>query len=189
MEGAGRRFRDNIALIGFMGAGKSAVGRLLAPRLKMEFIDLDEIIAAQAGMSISEIFDVEGESGFRNRESAALRASLQGEGKMLSCGGGIVIDDENIHLLRSGCRVFFLRISTGKAAERLSGGGGRPLIAGGDLEDKVRVLMDERKQRYLEAADEVVEADDASPQELAEEIAARWWRYRSGHPEGIIPPS
>jgi len=187
MEGTEKRYRENIALIGFMGAGKSETGHLLAPMVNLDHIDIDEIVAARAGMSITEIFEIEGESGFREREKAALRISLQDEGKVISCGGGIVLDQENIQLLHRRCRVFFIRISAGKAVERLAVCGGRPLVAGGDLEKKVRMLLSERKHLYLEAADEIVDSDDASTQELAEEIAARWWRYRSAHREGNIP--
>lgn len=178
---------DNVALIGFMGAGKSAVGYLLAGGLKMEFIDLDAQVACDAGMSINEIFASEGEGGFRKRESAALISSVRGGGKVISCGGGIVLDPENIDILRDNCRVFLLHITPERAVERLGEADDRPLIAEGNLEVRIRALMKERNERYLEAAHEVVEADVASPQELAEEIAARWRRYRSSIPQGNIP--
>jgi len=173
---------ENVALIGFMGAGKSAVGYLLARGLTMEFIDLDAAIATEAGMSINEIFATEGEGGFRERESAELRKALCGGGKVLSCGGGIVLDRTNVDILKGCCRVFLLHISPERAIERLRESDERPLVAGGDLERKVRDLMEDREKRYLEAAHEVIEADDASTQELAEEITARWRRYRSGRP-------
>ncbi|MBN2027770.1 MAG: shikimate kinase [Actinobacteria bacterium] len=169
----------NVALIGFMGSGKSTVGYLLARYLHMEFVDLDEVIASEAGMSINEIFAVEGEEGFREREGAALQGVLRSGSKVLSCGGGLVLDRTNVDILRRSCRVFLLRISPERAVERLSGSDCRPLIAEGDLDEKVRVLMHERSRRYLEAAHEVVEADAASPQELAEELAERWLRYVS----------
>ncbi len=184
-----KRSKKNVALVGFMGAGKSEVGRLLARRLGMGFKDLDEVVCSRSGMSIEEVFTSEGESGFRERESAALREALLDEGMVISCGGGIVLDDGNVELLRSRCRVFLLRISAEKAVQRLSADGGRPLVAGGDLEQRVRTLMAEREGRYEEAADEVVEAGYARPRELAEEIAERWRRYRSGQREGNTPSS
>jgi len=189
MEDMGGRSRENVALIGFMGAGKSEVGRLLAGRLGMEFKDLDEVVSSRAGMSIEDIFASEGESGFRERESAALREALQGDKMVISCGGGIVLDGGNVALLRGSCRVFLLRISAHKAVERLSAGDGRPLLAGGNLEERVHGLLDSRAQIYLHAAHEVVEADYASPHKLAEEIAERWWRYRSGQGDGNTPSS
>ena len=100
-----------------------------------------------------------------------------------------MLDGENVGLLRRCCRVFLLRISAHKAVERLSAEGGRPLLAGGNLEERVHGLLDSRSGKYLHAAHEVVEADYASPRELAEEIAERWWRYRSVHGEGNIPSS
>lgn len=189
MEDRQGRSKENLALIGFMGAGKSEVGRLLAARLGMEFKDLDEAVTSCAGMSIEDIFASEGEGGFREREKAALRETLQGDKMVISCGGGIVLDGGNVELLRGSCRVFLLRISAHKAVERLSAGDGRPLLAGGNLEERVQGLLNDRDKKYRRAAHEVVEADYASPQKLAEEIAERWWRYRCGQGEGNIPSS
>jgi len=181
-------YRDNIALIGFMGAGKSAVGLLLSRKLGMDCIDLDEVIEDAAGESVREIFAHEGEKGFRERESDALRNVVdEGKGLVLSCGGGIVLGDENIALLRGRCRVFFLRISAARAVERLAGAADRPLLEGGDLEERVRGLMEERAHRYLLAAHEVIDADEKSPQEIAEDIAERWSKSKSGRQARNIP--
>jgi len=188
-EAGGAESAENLALIGFMGSGKSAVGRLLAGILNMEFVDLDEVIAAQAGMSITEVFDSEGEGGFRERESAALCTELQSGGKVVSCGGGVVLAEGNVRLLRDRCRVFLLSISEAKAIERLSAHDGRPLLRGGDVTERVEELMAERRRTYLEAAHEIIDAEDASLQELAEEIAERWSKSRSGRPEGNTPSS
>jgi shikimate kinase len=163
-----------ITLIGFMGAGKSAVGRLLSARLGLPFVDLDEVISAVAGKSIEDIFAEEGEEGFRERESEILRGELDSGSKVISCGGGVVLRDENVELLREKSRVFLLRISLERALERLSGGGGRPLLEAGDMEERIRELMEKRAERYRSAAHAEVNADDASPEEIAEEIAAAW---------------
>jgi shikimate kinase len=175
----GRIIEGSVALIGFMGAGKSAVGPLLAGLLGFEYVDLDDVVMEEAGKSIVEIFDVEGEKGFRDRERKALESELSLAGKVLSCGGGVVLRDDNIELLRSRCRVFLLRISPEEAIRRVSVGGGRPLLEEGNLEETVRELMSERASRYECAAHDVIEADNASPESIAEEIAERWWRYRS----------
>jgi shikimate kinase len=175
MEGGGGGYTESLALIGFMGAGKSEVGGLLASILKMDFVDLDEVIARSAGKSVSEIFASEGEGSFRERECEALLEVLAGKGKVISCGGGIVLRDSNVELLRDRCRVFFLRVSSTQVVERLSGGGDRPLLAGGDLKKEVNSLMTERAQRYSEAAHEEVDVGNSRPRELAEEIAQRWY--------------
>jgi len=169
----------NIALIGFMGAGKTAVGRALAARLGMEFIDLDERIADEAGMSVAEIFSLEGEDGFRIREAAALRGALSGEGAVIACGGGVVNRDDNVSLLRERAVVFYLEVALETALRRVSRDGtARPLLETEDPGGAARALMRERSSRYLAAAHEVVRADAASPEELAEEIAGRWNRSR-----------
>lgn len=165
---------DIVAVIGFMGSGKSTVGALLASRLGMDFVDLDEVISAEAGKSIGEIFSEEGEEGFREREHRALREQLARGGKVISCGGGIVLRDDNIELLRKRCRVFFLRISEEKALERLEKDAGeRPLLQGVQMEKKIRQLLRIRADRYLRAAHVVLEVGDKDPGVLAEEIAGR----------------
>ena len=167
---------DTIALIGFMGCGKSTVGPLLAARLGMEYVELDEAVAADAGRSIADIFDEAGEEGFRDLESKALRNVLRKGGKVISCGGGVVLSGDNVHLLRRNCRVYLLDISRYTAVDRLRKGSGRPLLEGGDLQSKVERLMDERARDYTSAAHEVITADDISPEEIVEEIATRWRR-------------
>lgn len=163
----------NISLIGFMGAGKSTIGRLLAERLGMRFVDLDEEIAAIASMDIPRIFACEGEKGFRAREHAALQAILEDEEGIISCGGGVVLRDDNVELLRDRSLVVYIRITAAKAVQRLHDTDGRPLLDGGVLEDRVADLLAARSHRYDEAAHEVIDAGDLPPETLAEEIARR----------------
>ena len=174
MEDTGWKESGIIALIGFMGAGKSAVGRLLSARLGLSFVDLDEVISAMAGKDITEIFAAEGEEGFRERESEALKRVLDGGSKVVSCGGGVVLRDENVELLRRKSRVFLLRVSPERALERLAGSEGRPLLDADDVEERIRELMEERAERYHAAAHAEFDASDADPEEIAEEIAAVW---------------
>ncbi|MBC7252560.1 MAG: shikimate kinase [Actinobacteria bacterium] len=166
--------RENLALIGFMGAGKSTVGAALARRLGMDFVDLDGVIAGEAGMSIPEIFDREGEEGFRERESRALRKELKGAGKVLACGGGIVLRPENVDLLRERCLVVYLRVDRNTVLNRVGEGEGRPLLAGGPLPRRVEELLSEREEKYLRASHAVVEAGGRTPEGIAEEIAGIW---------------
>lgn len=176
-----------ITLIGFMGAGKSAIGAMLARKLDMQFVDLDEVVSREAGKSISEIFAQEGEEGFRERESDALRRELSGGEKVLSCGGGIILRDENVELLRERSRVYLLDISAEKAMERLPSGDGRPLLEEGDREERIKELMAARAERYRSAAHVVIDAESAEAEEDVEEIAAEWSRYGYGRREGSTP--
>lgn len=166
----------NLALIGFMGAGKSAVGGLLARRLGMEFVDLDEVISREAGRSVEEIFELEGEESFRHRESRALREELRRDGLVLACGGGVVLRPGNVKLLRERCAVFYLRASRESILRRVGEGEGRPLLAGGQVAERVEELMSRREEAYRKAAHFVVETDGRSVEEVAEEIEGIWSR-------------
>lgn len=168
----------SIVLIGFMGSGKSTVGRVLAENLGLPFIDLDEEIEVEACMGVPEIFSREGESGFRNRESRVLKRVLRGEQAVAACGGGVVTVEENIRELRERAVVFLLSVPLDEALRRIKDDGvERPLLAGPEWEEKARRLLEDRRESYLRAAHEVVEADEASPEEIAREIARRWRRY------------
>jgi shikimate kinase len=155
-----------IFLTGFMGSGKTTVGRLLAGRLGRPFIDLDLEIERREGRSVADLFAVSGEAGFRAAESKALQALDQGPGPVVATGGGIVLDPENRALMsRCGVRVW-LRCPLDELVRRLADAGGRPLWTGdrGELER----LLGERTPCYAEA--EVAVDATASPAEVAEEI-------------------
>lgn len=168
--------RKNLALIGFMGAGKSTVGSILARRLGMRFVDLDEAVSREAGMSVPEIFEREGEEGFRDRESRALRDNLREEGMVLACGGGIVLRQKNVALLRERCAVIYLRAGRETVLRRVGGGEGRPLLEKGDVAERVEELMSRREEAYRRAAHLVVDTDGRTPEEVAEEIERRCLR-------------
>lgn len=165
-----------MALIGFMGAGKSTVGALLARRLNMLFVDLDEEITRTAGMNVEEIFRREGEGGFRERESRALRRVLEAEGRVVACGGGIVLRRENVELLRARSKVVYLRAGKETVLERVGRGEGRPLLSEGRVPEKVEELMARREEAYRNAAHLVVDTDGRSVEEVAEEIERLWSR-------------
>ncbi len=178
---------DNLALIGFMGSGKSSVGPLLASRLGMRFVELDKAVEACAGMSIEDIFTRGGEGAFRRLESEALAGELEGSGKVVACGGGVVLREVNTELLRKKCRVYLLLITPETAMRRLQDPQGRPLLKGPEPEKNIARLMDERARKYAAAAHESVAADEGSPEEIAEEIAGRWRRYKCGRRGAYIP--
>src|SRR5690349_24908644 len=122
-----------IALIGLMGAGKSAVARVLGERLGVSVADLDGMIEAVEGGSVSELFERAGEAWFRRRESELLAEALRSGVRVVACGGGIVLDPARRKLLRERCRVVWLEVPAAEAAQRVSAEGGvatRPMLAG-----------------------------------------------------------
>src|SRR6187402_855134 len=101
--------RGNIFLIGMMGSGKSTVGRALAQRLDRPFVDTDKVLVERTGVPVATIFEIEGEDGFRRRESGVLAELAQGNGHVVATGGGAVLAAENRDLIRSGGTVVYLR--------------------------------------------------------------------------------
>jgi shikimate kinase len=121
---------DHIILIGFMGAGKSSVARRLARFEGMSSIDMDKYIEREAGMSIPELFEAEGEEGFRQRELALLHSMLTRERTILSCGGGVVAREKSRELLKQLGTVIYLKVDAAEAVSRISRPSTRPLLSG-----------------------------------------------------------
>ncbi|GFE58284.1 shikimate kinase [Geobacter sp. AOG1] len=141
----------NIILTGFMGTGKSSVGKELALRLNYRYIDLDALIVAEAGISINEIFVRSGEAVFRSLESKIL-VSLKGEeGIVLSTGGGAVIADENRHVLHTLGAVINLSASAEEILHRLQHEHDRPLLNDDKSLDRIRELISRREPFYADA--------------------------------------
>lgn len=162
---------NNIVLVGFMGSGKSTVGRMLAERINRSFVDLDDDIAADAGRPISEIFADEGEAGFRRRETRSLRNVLQKDDIIVAAGGGAPLADENWHRMRDGNCVISLMAEPAELARRLNGSKGRPLLEP-DAPSAIASLLPARVSRYR-AADLVVGTDGKKPLEVAVDIQSR----------------
>lgn len=162
---------DNIVLIGFMGSGKTGVGRELAELLSIPFYDMDEMLEQEAGMPIPEIFRLEGEEGFRRRESGLLKRLAEekkdASAAVYSTGGGIVTREENIPLLKKLGTVIFFKVSPGTVMERIGNDASRPMLAGSGREERVRELMLLRTPMYLACADIVLAMDGYSKEENA----------------------
>lgn len=143
----------NLILIGFMGAGKTTVGKLLAKEKGMNFVDTDERISAEQGKSIPDIFAEYGEPFFRDLETDLLRRMQNDTGHaVISVGGGMPVRKENRELLRSlGC-VIYLSATKQTILGRVQSDGSRPMLNGDDLEKKVEELMRAREHLYKEAA-------------------------------------
>lgn len=167
----------NIYLIGFMAAGKTTVGALLAERLGRDFVDLDAEIEVAARKPVSDIFTEDGEEGFRDIEEAALAEIAQGGGEVVALGGGAVKRPENIETMRATGVVIYLKCELATAAERIEadGPGLRPLVQGKDSHDRLTRLTQIHLGRiplYEKAAHLVVDAHPA-PEIVVADIVRR----------------
>ena len=162
--------KRNVFLIGPMGSGKSAVGKLLSRRLEMPFLDSDAEIERRTGVDISFIFDKEGESGFRQREREAIDSLTLKEGVVLATGGGAVLLEENRRVLAERGFVVYLKTSVAQQAERIRQGRTRPLLANVDMAVKLAELMEQRATLYAAIADLTIATDNRRVHNVAEDI-------------------
>jgi shikimate kinase len=161
----------NIALFGFMGVGKSSVGRLLAERTGLDFVDIDEEIVKRTGMAISAIFEEQGEAGFREVEREVTGEVAGLDGRVIACGGGTVLDPNNLAALRSGSMMVLLTAGIETIISRVEDEGGvRPLLEVEDRQRRIEALIRERHPAYIEAADLIVDTTDEGPEAIAEAI-------------------
>lgn len=167
----------NIVLIGPRCSGKSTVGRILADRLHWRLVDTDAAVAADAGASIAEIFAREGESGFRARESAAVRRAAGEDEQVIAVGGGAATIAENVQALRANGRVVWLRAPPDVLYQRMSAAAEthtlRPPLTQLPPADEIAALVAQREPHYRAACDFSIDAHAATPQALADEILAR----------------
>jgi shikimate kinase len=161
----------NIFLVGMMGAGKTTVGKALARRLGRDFIDCDREIVERTGVPIATIFEIEGEAGFRRRESAVLAELARRQGAVVATGGGVVLAQENRRLMRESGTVVYLHASLDHLHERTRRDVARPLLAKGDRRETLAALLEARDPLYREAAHIVVESGAPSATSLAGRIA------------------
>jgi shikimate kinase len=162
----------SVVLIGFMAAGKTAVGRALAAKLGFEFCDTDEMVAATTDLTVEEIFAAEGEQRFRELERDAVVRAAARPGRVVACGGGAVLSVRNYGVLKGTGPIVYLRTSADELVARLGRGEGRPLLRG-DPAEAVPRLLSERAPAYETAADLTVDTDGRTPDDVAGEIAER----------------
>lgn len=160
---------QNIILVGPMGSGKTTVGKQLAKKLRLDFVDSDHMIEDRCGVSISTIFDIEGEDGFRKRETKMLAELCDRTGVVLATGGGAITSEENRILLRKGY-VIYLKTSIETQIARTQKNQNRPLLDNVDAENKLRELMAERGELYEQEADLVVVSGDRIVSKVVDEI-------------------
>lgn len=160
-----------IIVIGFMGCGKSTVGRLLAKELAVPFLDTDEAIERKEGMKISVLFQMKGEEYFRNAETSLLQELLSAKREqVLSTGGGMPLRPENAGLLRQLGAVIYLKSSADTIYGRLRDNTDRPLLAGENPRRRIEELMELREPIYSAASDDCVATDGKAPAAIVQEI-------------------
>ena len=147
---------DNIILCGFMGSGKTTVGKELARKMNFKFIDTDELIEKEQGISIKEIFEKHGEDYFRNLEHEICKKVSNMRNCIISTGGGVMTYKRNCDVLKNKNKIIFLDASFNIICKRIGNNNVRPLFE--DLE-KAKQLYDERKKKYLDASDYIVSGD------------------------------
>lgn len=162
----------NLVLIGFMGTGKSAVGRTCATQLGFPYHDTDTWISRRVRKPISQIFAENGEAFFRDCERDAVRELSVRSAIVLSTGGGVVLDPENTRMLRESGIVVLLTATVETILARVGGRGSRPLLQSDDPESRIRALLLERDSAYRAAADAVVDTSDLTREEVAEQVVA-----------------
>jgi len=157
----------NIVLIGFMGSGKSTVGRLVARRLRFQFLDTDQLIEERARMSIPELFKRDGEERFRERETDVLESVIGVKRHVFATGGGIVTQPRNIPLLRKLGLVVLLSADPEEIYRRVSRNADRPLLHVENPRERVLTMMAERQSAYEEAAQFRVDTTTLKHDEVA----------------------
>ena len=176
---------DNIFLIGPMGAGKTTIGRLLAEELGKEFFDSDREIEASTGADIPWIFDVEGESGFRQREIRMVDGLSQHRNIVLATGGGAILAKKNRSRLKKRGIVVYLRATLKQKLDRTARDKNRPLLQTPDPEKTIRELMAIREPLYLESADVIVDTNRRNPKTVSHEIARQIEKFMADNP-GVL---
>lgn len=164
---------DNIILIGPMGAGKSTIGRNLARQLRRDFVDSDQEIERQTGAVISLIFEIEGEAGFRARESRMIEELAKRRGIVFATGGGAIMREENRRALRRSGTVVYLHIPVETQLKRTSSSKHRPLLQTDDPTKKLEALMKIREPIYRQEADMVIHCNNRSSYSVVREIVRK----------------
>lgn len=163
----------NLVLVGPMGAGKTCIGRRLAERFGLRFVDVDQAIADDTGSSIPVLFDNIGEAGFRAHEKRVLAALLEGRGQLISTGGGAVLDAGNRDRIGQRGFVVYLRTSVASQLQRLQRDRSRPLLQRQDREQVLQEMAAFREPLYRQVADLIVDTDSCTPAETTAHAVVR----------------
>lgn len=168
----------NLILVGMMGSGKTTMGRTLAKHLGKTFVDSDEEIQKRTGVTIPHIFDIEGEAGFRQRETAVIGDLAGGENIVLATGGGAVLAEQNRTMLQRNGIVVYLKANVHDLWQRTRHDRNRPLLQTGDPYAKLTELFQQRDPLYLEVADIVIQSGKQSVHSLMLQLVREIEAYR-----------
>ena len=145
---------SKIILVGMMGAGKTTIGKILSNKLNYDFIDLDKVIEEKSGVKINTIFEIEGESGFRDRELQVLSDSLEKDKVIISTGGGIVTNEKSrAQLIKHNALIIYLKANLQTLCNRLKNDNSRPILNVDDKEQVIERILEEREPYYQDLAD------------------------------------
>lgn len=161
---------QNIFLVGPMGSGKTTIGRQLASRLEMQFYDSDGEIEKRTGADIALIFEIEGEDGFRKRESKMIKELTAKQGILLATGGGAILSEDNRNHLKSRGRVVYLKSSPEKLIERTAKDKKRPLLNTDDRKATILEMLEIRDPLYEEVADLIIQTDNNMIKQIVNKI-------------------
>ena len=178
-----------ICLVGMMGAGKTTVGKRLARRLGWAFVDSDRELEARLGVSIPTIFDLEGEVGFRRRESELIQELALRRGTVLATGGGAVLDPENRRALHEQGHVVYLRATVQDLWHRLRRDTTRPLLRAPDPRARIEALVRDREPLYQSVAHQVVETGRQPVERVVDALLADWPGRVHHAPANSVDPS
>jgi shikimate kinase len=153
-----------------MGSGKSTSGKLLADKLGFVFVDLDKIIEIYQGITIPEIFERYGEKYFRDVETEVIKKIYGNSSCVFACGGGVVLKEENMKIIKENSTVIFLKVGPDEACSRLAGSCDRPLLKTGNVKSKIISLISEREDLYKRYADIIIDTDKISAEFVSLEI-------------------
>jgi shikimate kinase len=159
---------QNIVLTGFMGTGKTTIGRLLAQRLNLAFVDTDALIVARDGRAIPDIFRQDGEAAFRQLETAVAQELAAQSNLVIATGGGLLLDPQNVTALSGNGCIFCLVASPAEILRRVGAGSGRPLLQGPDPAATIRQLLADREVAYGRFTQ--IDTDNKSPEQIVKEI-------------------
>jgi shikimate kinase len=162
--------KGNLYFIGFMGVGKSTIARMTAKSVNGQLIEMDEMLEAEEGISINEIFATKGEAYFRDLETALIERIAEQDGMIVSCGGGAVLRPQNLELMKKSGKIVYLSATPETIFKRVRYSTNRPLLQGNMNIEYIAGLMEKRIHIYEAAADHIIATDGKEKSQIAGEI-------------------
>lgn len=178
---------QRLFLIGPMGSGKTTVGRVLAEKLGLAFVDVDEMIETRCGVEVDRIFEIEGEAGFRRRETQMLDELTQSDHQIVATGGGSILSEHNRSLLKSRGTTVWLKTSVQQQLRRLARDRRRPLLQTPDRRARLEAMALVRDPLYAECADIIVQSANITPQAMAHRAAREILEALSSNKDSQTP--